>query len=51
MDHWASDPYIWRGKGRNYVVAEEGYRCIYATAVYPELILCCALILSSKISA
>ena len=51
MDQWVSVPYIWRVKGRNYVVAEEGYRFIYATAVYPELILFCFLILSRKISA
>jgi len=38
-------------KGRGFVVAEEGYRCIYATAVYPKLILCCVLILSRKMSA
>ena len=51
MGHWASDPYIWRAKGRNYVVEEEGYKCIYVTAVYPELILFCVLSLSRKISA
>jgi len=51
MGHWASVPDIWRGKGRNYVVALEGYRCIYVTAVYPELILYGVLKLSRKISA
>ena len=51
MGHWASDPYIWRAKGRNYVVEEEGYKCIYVTAVYPELILYGVLKLSRKISA
>jgi len=38
-------------KGRDYVVVEEGYKCIYATAGYPELFLYGVLILSRKMSA
>ena len=36
MGPWTSVPYIWRGKWRDYMVAEKGYICIYATAGYPE---------------
>jgi hypothetical protein len=51
MGPWASVPYIWRGKGRYYVFVEEGFRCIYANAGYPELFLYGVLILSRKMSA
>jgi hypothetical protein len=48
MGPWSS---VWKGEGRDYWVAEEVYRCIYATASYPELLLNGVLILSGKKSA
>jgi len=39
------------GEGLDYLVVEEGYKCIYATAGYPELFLYGVLILSRKMSA
>jgi len=39
------------GEGARFLIVEEGYRCIYTTAGYPELFLYGVLILSRNISA